>query len=147
MNRDATYCCDANVALRLFDEMSPERPAAIALWEKWSAERALVLAPPLFGFEVANGLHRAVLAGKITANRSAEVMLSVSALPVAYVDMDSRLHLEAMRLANEFDMKAAYDAHYLAVAKMRNVSLYTLDRKLFNTVGDKLQNVRYILNE
>jgi predicted nucleic acid-binding protein len=142
---DSTFCCDANVALRLFDLKSPEQPVAEALWERWSVKKATILAPSLLRYEATNSVHRAVDRKEITELRADEILRSINLLPIRYVE-DEALHLDALRIAQLLNMPAAYDAHYLALAQREQVDLYTLDKKLVNLVGRRLNFVRYVLD-
>jgi predicted nucleic acid-binding protein len=146
VNQHSTYCCDANVALRLFDLESPEQPVVEALWERWSVERATILAPSLLRYEATNSVHRAVGRKEITQFRADEILSSINLLPIRYLE-DDALHLDALRIAQLLNMPAAYDAHYLAVAQREQVDLYTLDKKLVNLVGNRLTYVRHVLDQ
>lgn len=46
-----------------------------------------------------------------------------------------------MQLARQFNLPAAYDAHYLALAERLEAELWTLDRKLFNAVHPIFQRI------
>ena len=54
------------------------------------------------------------------------------------------LHLRAWELACRLDLPSLFDAHYLALAEMRNCELWTADRRLYNSVKGKLDYVRLI---
>jgi predicted nucleic acid-binding protein len=74
------------------------------------------------------------------------VMKSLESLPIEYVE-DHQLHIEAMRIAQELGLAAAYDAHYLALARREGIDFYTLDRRLVNATKGKVSFVRYVMSE
>ncbi|NPA27193.1 MAG: type II toxin-antitoxin system VapC family toxin, partial [Chloroflexi bacterium] len=45
------------------------------------------------------------------------------------------LHLEALALAHELNLPAAYDAHYLALARRMNAEFWTADQRLAKAVA------------
>ncbi len=139
-------CCDANVVVRLHDTASSEFPAVEALWERWTRARTRVIAPSLLRYEVANVVYRSSMQTSEYPYPADAVMHSLASLPIEYIE-DVRLHLDAIRIAKEYRLPAAYDAHYLALAEREGVNFYTLDRKLVNTVGNSLSFVRYVMDE
>jgi len=57
---------------------------------------------------------------------------------------DAELHGQALTMAARFNLPAAYDAHYLAVAEQVDAAFWTTDRRLANTVGDALPWVHLV---
>ncbi len=51
------------------------------------------------------------------------------ALPIS-TDTDKELHRQAFDLAEQLHLPAAYDAHYLALAKSQDAEFWTLDQRL-----------------
>lgn len=70
-------------------------------------------------------------------------MDAVLALPIQ-LHCDSWLHVSALEFAERFRLRAAYDAHYLALADHLRCEFWTGDRKLFNAVASELPWVRLI---
>lgn len=54
------------------------------------------------------------------------------------------LHQKAFDIANQFNLPASYDAHYLALAESLNGEFYTGDKRLYNTVKDSLSWIHLV---
>ena len=54
------------------------------------------------------------------------------------------LYDRALQIADQFNLGAVYDAHYLALAQLLGCDLWTADQRLINTVSGKLPFVRWI---
>jgi len=52
------------------------------------------------------------------------------------------LHQRAWELARRFNRSQAYDSHYLALAELLGLELWTADDRLYNTVKDALPWVK-----
>ena len=86
--------------------------------------------PPLWRFEVANGLQTAVRRKRIDATFRDESLADLDVLPIA-VDTDSAIHAwtTSVALADRHGL-TIYDAAYLEVAQRRRLPLATLDAAL-----------------
>jgi len=126
-------CVDASVVVRLLVP-APGSDAVAALWERWTAERRRVLAPALLGYEVTNALRRYEVLGSLTPDEVNDALDIYTSLGLVHVD-EPALHAEALKLARQHGLKAAYDAHYLAVARRFGADLCTADARLANAVG------------
>lgn len=88
-------------------------------------------APELLDLEVATVLRRAVLSERLGSRRAAEALGDLAELPV-----DRAAHLQLMPRVWELrDNVTAYDASYVALAEVRDVTLYTADRRLARAPG------------
>jgi len=56
------------------------------------------------------------------------------------------LHQRAWELAKQFNRPQVYDSHYLALAEILDLELWTGDERLYNAVQDKLSWVRWLGN-
>jgi len=54
------------------------------------------------------------------------------------------VHRRALQLADTYNLPAAYDAHYLALAEAFGCELWTDDQRLLRRVGGALDFVRWI---
>ena len=125
-------CVDANVVIRLI--VGGEHSEAIAArWSSLRAEGRTVAAPSLMHYEVCNALRRYAAADVLTDAEAAAALDTVLDLRIA-LNSDPSVHRRALSIATEFGMKAAYDAHYLALADMLNAPLLTVDRRLAQQV-------------
>lgn len=50
----------------------------------------------------------------------------------------------ALALANQFNLSATYDAHYLALAERKGCEYWTADERLWNVVKTQLPWVRWL---
>lgn len=137
-----TVVIDSNIALKwVLDE--PDSPEALALLTEWVRKRTTLLAPALLAYEAANILFQNVRKDKITfdtaRNGLKRVILAGIELDFPY---DYRLSQRAIELANKYNLSAAYDAHYLALAEREDCELWTADSRMWRAVQDKLPWVR-----
>jgi predicted nucleic acid-binding protein len=96
-------------------------------WEEWTARGDMLLAPPHFAFEVANGLLRGTSIR--SATHVSDLIRQLFAVGVEVVDRRLDGLLEAIRLAVGHDL-TVYDAAYLGIAIDVDGELATLDAAL-----------------
>ena len=75
-----------------------------------------------------------------TINRA---LKTAQTLPITLYN-DADLHNKAMELAQNLSLPAAYDAHYLALAKKLDAEFWTADRKLVRAVQSDLPWVQLL---
>jgi predicted nucleic acid-binding protein len=136
-----TICVDTNIVVRLVAP-DPHRDV-LELWQEWQTKNAAVVAPALLRFEVVNAFHRMRVAGNIGDLLAEELITIALDLPTTYFN-DTSLHLDALRIAQNFAQKAAYDAHYVALAEHLGAELWTADKRLYNAVHYQLDFVRLV---
>ena len=120
---------DASIAVALLLDEA-KSILARALMRACARDGVLVSAPPLFPFEVANALHRRVRDGELPTSEAARLFGDLAAFRIQ-LDTTSDLHERAISLAAELGQRAAYDAHYLALALARDCEFWTADRPFF----------------
>lgn len=101
-----------------------------------------IVAPKLLEYEVTNALLRAVRRGRIDAAQAAERLHAFDLLPIMF--LDARVHHEALAIALRYNLPAAYDAHYLALAERLSCDFWTADQRLINLLGDALPGMRWL---
>ncbi len=139
MPKSSAICVDANLVLRFVARQEDE--VITNLWHRWRIEERSFVAPMLLRYEVTNALHRLRRAGTLTDAGAHEALRSAIDLPIK-LHADAELHDGALGFAARFDLPAAYDAHYLALADQLGVEFWTADRRLAHTVGPHLSWVR-----
>jgi predicted nucleic acid-binding protein len=87
----------------------------------------------LLYYEVTNGLYRYLKARIFSLETVEKTLHAALALPIELVG-EADLHQRAKDLATNYNLPAAYDAHYLALAERFEVDLWTADARLFNAV-------------
>lgn len=126
MNTSA-ICIDASSVIHLV--AFPDDTFIQDLWVRWGNGNQRIIAPQLLFYEVTNVLYRyqqQKLLGKETVQLALNAAFS---LPIE-LHGDMELHHEARAIAAKFNMTAAYDAHYLAIAERYNAEFWTYDKRL-----------------
>ncbi|MDJ1176778.1 type II toxin-antitoxin system VapC family toxin [Roseofilum capinflatum] len=132
-------CMDANFAVRLVNSQSEADPW-IVLWEEWQAADKQIIAPTLFYYEITNAIYRMGRAGQLQEDEVQTALEDVFNLRIS-IKSDLQLHFQAVALAQQFDLPAAYDAHYLALAQDYRAIFYTGDKRLFNQVHSQFSDI------
>jgi predicted nucleic acid-binding protein len=128
MNNSSTVCVDASIVIQRVVSNATEN-----LWETWAESRFRLIAPTLLYYEVTNGLYRYLKAGFFTLETVEKTLQAALALPIELIGY-AELHQRAKDSAAKYNLPAAYDAHYLALAEGLEAELWTADARLFNTV-------------
>lgn len=123
------FVLDASVALAWFIDR-PIAPYAVRIQRLLLAgDRAVV--PPLWRLEVANGFVVAERRGIVTPSDSAQILQNFQIVLAEAIE-ESQQSLPLPRVistAREFQL-TAYDADYLDTARIHQLPLATLDRRL-----------------
>ncbi len=125
-------CVDANFVVKLVNNPSETSPY-LTLWDRWEQSQTQIIAPTLLCYEVTNVFHRIRRAGQLLDKEAQQSLNNALNLPIRFYG-DRQLHQQALEIAQQFNLSAAYDAHYLALAQRFQAVLYTGDKRLFNTV-------------
>jgi len=133
---------DASIALKWFiDEEDSEK--AFDLLEEWKTQGTLMLAPVLIVYEITNILYQNVRKGNILKDEAAK---SLRRLLITGMKFDSgqysTIGVRAIELAQQYTLKASYDAYYLALAEHEECELWTADTRLWRAVQGKIDWVR-----
>jgi predicted nucleic acid-binding protein len=129
-------CIDANFIVKLINNPSETSPH-LKLWDNWEQNQTQIIAPTLLRYEVTNVFHRMQLAKQLLITEAEEFLNNALSLPIQF-DGDQQLHQQAWEIAQQFNLSATYDAHYLALAQRFQASFYTGDKRLFNKVHSAL---------
>lgn len=141
MPNSSKLCVDASLVVRFVTSV-PD--AAIERqWRLWREAGLGIVAPALLRYEVANSLHRLARAGASSADDARHALETAFQIPIEY-HHDLDLHRAALAIAGRFNLPAAYDAHYLALAEREGIEFWTADRRLANSVGRHMSWVRLI---
>jgi predicted nucleic acid-binding protein len=135
-------CLDASVIIRYLTSTDSQSIYQQS-WNQWKSRGDILVAPTLIMYEIANAFHRAVIAGQLTS-REAEAFLEQAFNLGLRLYGDSQLHREALKIAEQYSLRATYDAHYLALAQRLGINFWTADQRLYNTVNNSLNWV-YLL--
>ncbi len=137
---NSQVCVDASLALKLV-LVEPDSTVAHQLWEAWTSAKVEVVAPPLFAFEGTSVICSKTYRGLVPPEEAELMFKALHLLGVRLLYPDG-LHQRAWELARRFNRPQAYDSHYLALAEMLGLELWTADERLYNAVKDALPWVK-----
>jgi predicted nucleic acid-binding protein len=125
-------CVDAGVIISL---LTPEDYSVQVerLWEEWSRQRVMRMAPALLRYEVTAVLRKKLWRGLMREDQAEQALARAFRLPIRYSDPQD-LHLRAWELARRLKQPSAYDCHYLALAETLDCRCWTTDKRLYNSV-------------
>src|SRR5947209_724548 len=115
---------DASVAIKwVLEEADSE--IAQALLDGWISEKKVILAPALLAYEITNIVYRKSFKGEISLDRAKQSVKAIleTDLQLDYPE-DAELCLRSIELAKRFNLPAAYDSQYLALAEREECDLW-----------------------
>ena len=135
-------CVDASVAAQWF---FPEAYSAQAdsLLQAALASREPMVAPPLLPSEVMNLLRQRQRAGTLTLPQAQALLAQFLAVPIS-LRSPRRVYSRVLELADQYDLPAVYDAHWVALAELLGATFWTADQRLLRAIGTTLPFVRWI---
>ncbi|BAY77359.1 hypothetical protein NIES25_38210 [Nostoc linckia NIES-25] len=129
-------CVDANFVVKLI--VNPlETSPYLTLWDEWEQTQTQIIAPTLLCYEVTNVFHRMKLAKQLLSTEAQQCLNNALNLAIQFYS-DRQLHQQAWEIAQQLNLSAAYDAHYLALAQRFQADFYTGDKRLYNSVNSAL---------
>lgn len=134
-------CVDANLVVRLV--AAPRDEVTRGLWRQWEFEERRLVAPVLLRYEVTNALYRYYSQGLLSEAAIRRALRWLLGLPVV-LHAEDLLYERAFELAERFSLRAAYDAHYLALAEHLGAEFWTADGRLARTVRPDLPWVHMV---
>ncbi len=139
---NGTIVVDANI---VFSWLVPVdySPQSRILRQNWELGRTRIAAPYLIRSEVTNAIHRQVTQGNITVDGAVELVLRFLEQDIDVIE-DRGLYRQALELASALGLPAAYDCHYLALARILDCELWTADRRFYNAANNSHPRVRWI---
>lgn len=141
MSSYSETCVDSNILVRSVE--NEVRPEIRKLWREWLRDKVMLHAPALLRYEVVNALHQMRRAGRIGGAEVRRALDDALTRPIVLHE-DEKLHIRALSMAEQYNLPAAYDAQYLALAEHLGVEFWTTDAKLVKVVGDRLGWVRLV---
>jgi predicted nucleic acid-binding protein len=138
-------CVDANFIVRLVTSQMANSNF-INLWEEWTTNQITIVAPTLLYYEVTNALYRMSKAGLMTLEEASFAQRDALSFQITLYGHQQlpNFHENALDLASQFNLSASYDAHYLALAQSLNSPFFTGDKRLYNTVKNRLLWVKLV---
>jgi predicted nucleic acid-binding protein len=135
-------CVDASVAAKwLFAEEYTTQ--ADDLLRVTLGRQEQIVAPPLLWSEIANILRQRMRRTGLQLAEARALMAQFLRVPIALQAPDA-LYDRILVLADQYNLPAVYDAHYLALAEFSSATFWTADRRLLQAVEGRLPFVRWI---
>jgi predicted nucleic acid-binding protein len=116
-------------------------PQAAALFGLWARSGYQPLAPPLIVEELTNSIYKRLAREDISLDLALDSLAALLALDIELRDVGPA---DALTLAHEHRLPAAYDGFYLALAQDYGCDFWTADERLYNTVRDSFPWVHWI---
>ena len=133
---------DASVAVKwLVEEVDSEE--ALALGDSWAEAGVKLVAPYLLPLEVANALHRRVLGEELSTQQASELVEFLLGMGIELLET-ALLHVRALELASEFNQRAVYDSHYLALAEELDCDFWTADARFYRAAESAVDRIRLL---
>ena len=131
---------DASVAAK-WVLPEPDSDKAEALYNDTIRGGEQILAPSLLRFEVANILRQRMVRVGLALGDADRLMAQFLRFSVTLIT-PPETHRHALALADAHELRAAYDAHYIALARLLGCELWTDDQRLLRQLGGALPFVR-----
>jgi predicted nucleic acid-binding protein len=133
---------DASVILKwyLMDETYGQN--ALELLHKFITKELNILSPSLLEYEVINGLTIAQKRGRIEEEKILTAIEGFFDLEIELKDL-SHFYPKALHYCKAY-YRSIYDASYLALAEIEDISLITADEGLYRAVKSDLTWVKWI---
>ena len=140
--KHATVVVDASFVLKL---VLPEEYSDCVrrIWEAWIKSGTDVSAPYLLIYEVVSVLRNKVFRGELCPEEGEAALLAIEAQGIHLLHIEG-MEQVAWELANEFNQPAAYDATYLALARILDCEFWTADAKLKNAIQGRIPRLRWV---
>jgi len=135
-------CADSSVAAK-WSFVEEHSFQARALLRDALAQQDPFVAPPLLPSEVADVIRQRLRQGQVQLDEARALLAQFLALPIS-LQAPEALYERALVLADEHNLPAVYDAHYVALAELLGATLWTADRRLLRALGGRLPFVRWI---
>jgi predicted nucleic acid-binding protein len=123
----------------LVEETYSTQARAIFHWA--AAHRVSVAAPALLIYESVSTVRKLVHRTALTSSEGIELIELILSRPIHLV-FEPSLSRRAFELAEMLGLAATYDAQYLAVAEYLASPFWTLDQKLFRSVGEQFSWIK-----
>ncbi|MGH2533597.1 MAG: type II toxin-antitoxin system VapC family toxin [Thermomicrobiales bacterium] len=104
-----------------------------------------ILAPPLLRSEVTNAIRQRLRRDHVTRDEALVSLDRFLSLPITITEPDD-LYRQALFIAADYNLPAAYDAHFVALAQTHACDMWTADQRLLSQLDGRLSFVRWIVD-
>jgi predicted nucleic acid-binding protein len=139
----SVVCVDASVLIKIpvTENLSEE---ARARWRHWIQAGRRRVAPNLLPYEVVSILNKKLLDGLLAIDEAEVAMEFFFEGALQIIEPEHSLHRRALQISQALSRRAAYDAHYLALAEELDCELWTADARLYNAVKNDFPLIRML---
>jgi len=133
-------CIDASLALTW---LLPQECSNLidALFTEWDRKGIRLLTAPLFHAEVTSVIREQVYFKKLHPEQGEHIFSVYLQMNVENID-EPTVYQRAWELAKRFNLPKTYDTQYLAVAELKDCEFWTNDRRLANSLQDKVPRLK-----
>lgn len=136
-------CADASLGAKWLFPEEQHAQRALALLRDTLARGERIIAPPFLAAEVTNIIRQRMRRDGVSLARARELLGQFLALPIAF-SAPPAIYDEALTIADTYALPAAYDAHYIALARATGCTFWTDDQRLLRGLAGRLPFVRWI---
>ncbi|MBI2082982.1 MAG: type II toxin-antitoxin system VapC family toxin [Deltaproteobacteria bacterium] len=122
-------CLDANIFIAALSSSEEHHKICHDVLKKVQEEQVLLYEPGLVLYEVVSALHKKTMKGEMTSEEVEVLIDHLFKLPLLF-QWKSNLIKETQQVATKLDSTKVYDSSYLALARVRDIPLITLDEGL-----------------
>ena len=133
-------CFDASLAGKWY-WFEPEADKAQQVLDAALRRNEEIVEPHLLLSEMTNMVYQRIRKQAMSLAEARLVLAQIRTLPMTFA-MPAELHDRAVVYAARFQIRAAYDAHYLALCDLMKATFWTADERLYNAVAGALPFVR-----
>ena len=137
-----SVCVDASLAVAWL-AWEEHTPIANALRQEWQEKGVQMVAPTMFQAEVTSAIRQKVYFKRILPEEGEEAFSIYLDIPIRIID-EPQVYGKAWQLAKEFNLPVCYDMLYLAVAELQDCQLWTTDRKLANSLRNRVERIKWV---
>ena len=133
---------DATVALKWQFEDEEVTSAAMALLEDFVEDKIELITPTLFPYEILSAINVAINRKRIREEAGYRAMNYITSLGIELRSFDNLIGT-TFYMARQYGL-SSYDCAYLALAEKEKCDFFTGDKKLFNSIRNRLPWIKWI---
>jgi predicted nucleic acid-binding protein len=133
---------DATVALKWQFEDEEVTIAATALLEDFVDGKIELITPTLFSYEILSAVNVAINRKRIGEEAGYRALTYITSLGIGLRNFDNLIE-PTFYMARQYGL-SSYDCAYMALAEKEKCDFFTGDKKLFNSIKNRLPWVKWI---
>jgi predicted nucleic acid-binding protein len=133
---------DATVALKWQFEDEEVTSAAMALLEDFVEGKVELITPTLFPYEILSAINVAINRKRIEEEAGYRAMNYITSLGIELRSFDDLIG-PTFYMARQYGL-SSYDCAYMALAEKENCDFFTGDKRLFNSIKNRLPWIKWI---